>query len=49
MDTCCPVCESTGHCMGILANFAWFRCPSCGIEYSIPVDCLPEIEGDEDV
>lgn len=36
----CPVCDGEGRAMGGLGFLKWFRCQSCGIEWSI--DCRKE-------
>jgi transposase-like protein len=44
----CPACETDAIIvLGILGDLAWFRCESCGMEFSIPVAELP-IGDDED-
>lgn len=30
----CPVCSGDGGYMGALGNRSWFRCQSCGLEFS---------------
>lgn len=32
----CPACDNaTDEPMGALGNLLWFRCPCCGIDFSV--------------